>query len=148
MIHIVTKAEFKQYFIRSVKYMQNMSTVLSWVKVFSLRSEHMKIITRPFIFPKRGRLRQPATIDPTCTYVLNIHYSWVDWGSVEYEVWLTLLHMTSFRNRSLDLLILSPTPYLLGYDQLGDHDLVTMGFSKQSSNRPYLIWDIVCLCYI
>ena len=43
------------------------------------------------------------------------HYSWVDQGSVEYEVCLTLLHMTSTGNRTPDLLILSPTLYPLGH---------------------------------
>ena len=43
------------------------------------------------------------------------HYSWVDRSSVEYEVYPTLLHMASTGNRTPDLLILSPTPYLLGH---------------------------------
>ena len=43
------------------------------------------------------------------------HYSWVDRGSVEYEVRLTLLHMASTGNRTPDLLILSPMPYPLGH---------------------------------
>ena len=42
-------------------------------------------------------------------------YGWVDRGSVEYEVCLTLLHMTSTGNRTPDLLILNPTPYPFGY---------------------------------
>ena len=43
------------------------------------------------------------------------HYGWVDRGSVEYEVCLTLLHMASTGNRTPDLLILSPMPYPLGH---------------------------------
>ena len=46
-------------------------------------------------------------------YLPNI--SWVDQGSVEHEVCPTLLHMTSTGIRTLDLLILSPTPYPLGH---------------------------------
>ena len=34
------------------------------------------------------------------------HYGWVDPSGVEYEVGLTLLHMTSTGNRTPDLLIL------------------------------------------
>ena len=34
---------------------------------------------------------------------------------MEYEVCLTLLHMASTENRTPNLLILSPTPYLLGH---------------------------------
>ena len=41
----------------------------------------------------------------------SIHYSWVDWGSVEYEVCPTLLDMISTGNRTPDFLIfLRPTP--------------------------------------
>ena len=43
------------------------------------------------------------------------HYGWVDRGSVEYEVCLTLLHMASTGNQTPDLLILSPMPYPLGH---------------------------------
>ena len=43
------------------------------------------------------------------------HYGWVDRGSVVYKVCPTLLHMASTGNRTLDLLILSPTPYPLGH---------------------------------
>ena len=43
------------------------------------------------------------------------HYSWVDQGSVEYEVCSTLPHMASTGNRTTDLLILSPMPYPLGH---------------------------------
>ena len=42
-------------------------------------------------------------------------YGWVGRGTVEYEVYLTLLHMPSPGNRTPDLLILSPTPYSLGH---------------------------------
>ena len=45
----------------------------------------------------------------------GIHYSWVDQGSVEYEVCLTLLHMASTGNRTPDFLILSKMPYPLGH---------------------------------
>ena len=43
------------------------------------------------------------------------HYGWVDQGSVEYEVCPTLPNMASTGNRTLDLLILSPTPYSLDF---------------------------------
>ena len=43
------------------------------------------------------------------------HYGWVDQGSVEYEVFPTLLHVARTGNRTTDLLILSPTPYPLGH---------------------------------
>ena len=39
----------------------------------------------------------------------------MDQGSVEYQVFLTLVHMTSTENRAPDLLILSPVPYPVGH---------------------------------
>ena len=42
------------------------------------------------------------------------HYGWVDWGSVEYEVCPTLLHVNSTGNRTPDPLILNSPPYPLG----------------------------------
>ena len=45
--------------------------------------------------------QQPATIDPTLD--LCTHYSWVDRGSVEYEVCPTLLYMAGTGNRTPDL---------------------------------------------
>ena len=45
---------------------------------------------------------------------IHDHFGWVDQGSVEYEVCLTLLYMTSTENWTLDRLILSPPPYLFG----------------------------------
>ena len=57
-----------------------------------------------------------------CNYWSNLwsvhqvpHYGWVDRGSVEYEVYPTLLHMASTGNwHTPDLLILSTTTYPLG----------------------------------
>ena len=49
------------------------------------------------------------------------HYGWVDRGSVEYEIYPTLLHMASTGNWTPDFLILSPTPYPLGH-MLPQHD--------------------------
>ena len=45
---------------------------------------------------------------PPCT-----HHCWVDRGSMEWKVCLTLLHMTSSGNGTSDLLTLSLTPYPL-----------------------------------
>ena len=42
------------------------------------------------------------------------YYGWVDQGSVEYEVYATLPHMTSAGNRTPDNRILSPMLYPLG----------------------------------
>ena len=53
------------------------------------------------------------------------HYGWVDRGSVEYEVYPTLLHMASTGNRTPDLLILSPTPYPLGHMLPQVHQILT-----------------------
>ena len=44
-------------------------------------------------------------------WLFSTHYCWVHRGSVEWEVCPTLLHVTSSGNWTLDLLILSPTPY-------------------------------------
>ena len=44
----------------------------------------------------------------------GIHHYWVTRGSMEREVYLTLLHMTSSGNRTPDLQILSATPCPLG----------------------------------
>ena len=44
---------------------------------------------------------QPATIDPAldlCTCAPGTHYGWMNRGSVEYEVCLTLLHMANTGN--------------------------------------------------
>ena len=43
------------------------------------------------------------------------HHCWVGRGSMEWEVCLTLLLMTSTGNRTPDLLILSLMPYSLGH---------------------------------
>ena len=58
---------------------------------------------------------QPAIIDPILDPCTRYPYSWVDQGSVEYEVCSILLHMASTGNRTPDLLILSPMPYPLGH---------------------------------
>ena len=65
---------------------------------------------RVFTFP----LTRWAPIQPWIC-APGIRYCWVDQGSVEYEVCPTLLHMASTRNRTPDLLILSPTTYPLGH---------------------------------
>ena len=41
------------------------------------------------------------------------HHCWVGKGSMEWEVCLTLLHLTSGGNQTPDILILNPTPYPL-----------------------------------
>ena len=51
----------------------------------------------------------------TLTCAPGTHYPWMDRGSVEYEVCLTLLHMASTGNRAPDLLLLDPTPYPRGH---------------------------------
>ena len=43
------------------------------------------------------------------------YHCWVTWGSMEWEVCPTFLHMTSSGNWTPDILILSPTPYPLGH---------------------------------
>ena len=55
------------------------------------------------------------------------HYGWVDRGSVEYEVCLTLLNMASTGNGTPDLLISSPMPcpYAPNYDKKINISLAT-----------------------
>ena len=73
---------------------------------------HDNACSAGFTFPLTGWApMQPATIDPTLDLCTRYHYGWVDRGSVEYEVFPTLLHMASTRNRTKDLLILSPVSY-------------------------------------
>ena len=66
------------------------------------------------------------------------HYGLVDQGSVEYEVCLTCLHMTTTRNRTPNLLIFSPMPYPLGH--MFRHVIINCcsgknGPRKQNSSR-------------
>ena len=58
---------------------------------------------------------QPATIllIQPWIWASGTHYSWVDQGSEEYKVCLTLLQMARTGNRTPDLVISSPMPYPL-----------------------------------
>ena len=56
--------------------------------------------------------------------ILGIHSIWVDPDSVECKVFLTLLHLTSNENQTLDLLTLSPVPSPLGF--VLDHVLLNL----------------------
>ena len=69
-------------------------------------------------------------------------YGWVDQGSLEYNVFPTLLHMANTGNRTPYLLILSLTPYPLGHmfphiipfcnwDDLSVHNL-PLGFGSKA----------------
>ena len=70
--------------------------------------------TLPFLWQGGRQWSLQLLIQPWIC-VPGTHYSWVDRGSVEYEVCLTLLHMASTGNRTPNLLILSPMPYPLGH---------------------------------
>ena len=65
--------------------------------LFRVQISMLHLFFRLYLPPGRGRLRQPATIDPWIC-APGTHYGWVDRGSVEYEVCPTLLHMASTGN--------------------------------------------------
>ena len=102
-----------------------------WLRyLFRVQLSTLHMFFRLYLPPGSGRLRQPATIDPTldlCTrYPLRLGgprqcgiRSLPD-TSTHGQHWessysTTLLHMASTGNRTPDLLILSPTPYPLGH---------------------------------
>ena len=66
------------------------------------------------------------------------HHSWVDWGSVEYEICLTLLHMVSTRNRTPDLLILSSNTLSSWRHAPINTASLLMGRNK----APHILFDI------
>ena len=77
------------------------------VKEFFLRSKHTVYEGEEGTYGSLQLLIQPWICAP------GTHNCWVDQGSVEYEVFPTLLHTTSTGNWTPDILILSPTSTLL-----------------------------------
>ena len=63
-------------------------------------------------FPWQGGANAACNFDPTSDLCTSLQYGWVDQSSAKYQVCPTLIH--SNENRTPDLLILNPTPYLLG----------------------------------
>ena len=84
--------------------------------LFRVQISMLHLFFRLYLPHSSGRLRQPAPQLSVHPWICapGTHYGWVDRGSVEYKVCLTLLHMASTGNRTPDPLILSTMPYPLG----------------------------------
>ena len=74
-----------------------------------------------FIFPlARWAPMKPTAIGPVLDLLRapgTIMAWWTAHDSMEFEIYPTLLHMASTGNQTLDIMILSPTPYPLGHMQ-------------------------------
>ena len=72
----------------------------------------------------------------------------VDRGNVGYEVCPTLLHIASNGNRTLDLLILSPTPHPLGHNVRCLSNISSYLTYKQVKDSAVYIASCTCSNYL